>query len=173
MTTFLNIALLSCVAIGALTDLFTKKIYNLLTLPLALFGLAFHAYTTGLSGAAFALSGLGAGLLIYLPLCMGGIMGAGDAKLLGAIGAVAGWRMAVNIGFYALIIGGLIALFILFVMRRFSPWLSDMKRFLISFLVPGCDLQLPHLQQCHWMPYGPALLLALIGMQGEILIPLL
>ena len=47
-----------------------------------------------------------AGLAIFfLPFVMGG-MGAGDVKLMGAIGALMGWRSSVLTAFYSALVGG-------------------------------------------------------------------
>ena len=72
---------------GAIWDLSTRRIPNLLTGPVLLAGLAWASWIGGLAGLADATVGC---LLLALPYVLlfvfaGG--GAGDAKLMGAIGA--------------------------------------------------------------------------------------
>lgn len=73
--------------VAAITDLRTRKIPNWLTVPACVAGIAFHLVTGGLSGLGVALGGfaVGFGLLLVLWLIGGG--GAGDVKLMGALGA--------------------------------------------------------------------------------------
>jgi prepilin peptidase CpaA len=83
-------AVLGATLVAAVTDLRSRRIPNLLTGALFLFGLAHAGLASGLSGAAAA---VGASLLVAAPFVLlfvfaGG--GAGDAKLMGAIGAALG-----------------------------------------------------------------------------------
>jgi Flp pilus assembly protein protease CpaA len=80
-------------AVAAGTDIKERRIPNWLTGPLFLAGLAFSAYTGGWRGAA---DGFCASILLALPFILlflfaGG--GAGDAKLMGAVGA---WLGLIN-----------------------------------------------------------------------------
>ena len=86
-----SILFVACIAtytaIAAVTDLRMHRIPNWLTVPAAIAGLAFHAiapqgwgWTTGVYGFALGFS------LLLLPWILGG-GGAGDVKLLAALGA--------------------------------------------------------------------------------------
>ena len=68
------------------TDLRTSRIPNLLTFSAAAAGLAWHAFG-GWAPLASALGGLALGLLLFLPIYLLRGMGAGDVKLLAALGA--------------------------------------------------------------------------------------
>ena len=59
---------------------------------------------------AFAAAGWATGLALFVPLYALGGMGAGDVKLLGAIGAWLGPMGAVWTGLYGAIAGGVLAL---------------------------------------------------------------
>ncbi|WP_409422129.1 prepilin peptidase [Pseudaeromonas sp. ZJS20] len=89
----MNILLLAALCYGALVDIQTQRIPN--ALVLALLGLALLQQIPGVPLAgpslASALAGLGLGLALNLPCYAFGLMGAGDAKLLAACGAVLGW----------------------------------------------------------------------------------
>jgi prepilin peptidase CpaA len=73
--------------VAAITDITRFKVYNLLTLPLLVAGLVYHGVTAGPAGLALSAAGmvLGASLLLLFYV-MGG-MGAGDVKLMAALGA--------------------------------------------------------------------------------------
>jgi prepilin peptidase CpaA len=73
--------------IAAVMDVWKFKVYNALTIPLLLSGLAYHGVVGGTGGLQGSLMGLlfGFGVLIVV-YAMGG-MGAGDVKLMAAVGA--------------------------------------------------------------------------------------
>lgn len=76
--------------IGSFTDFTRFKVYNLLTFPVFLTGIAYHCLNSGLPGLGFALAGalLGLGVLL-IPYLMGGL-GAGDVKFVMSLGAWTG-----------------------------------------------------------------------------------
>jgi Flp pilus assembly protein protease CpaA len=84
------IILISALVAASLTDIAHRRIPNAITYPLAAFGLLYHFPAVGMNGLIFSLSGIlaGAGLLLLFHL-LGG-MGAGDVKLMAAVGAILG-----------------------------------------------------------------------------------
>lgn len=105
-----DILLLTTLVICLFTDLKYRKIYNNVLIPTLIFGISFNVYNYGLE--ALVKSGLGFMLglsLLLLPFIWGGI-GAGDVKLLAAVGAIKGSAFV----FYAFlgtgIAGGVIAI---------------------------------------------------------------
>jgi prepilin peptidase CpaA len=110
-------ALISAVAV--MTDLRQRRIPNWLTIPSAVVGLLFHGGVALASGGIAAVwsDGLGPALagcafLLFLFATLGALhlMGMGDAKLLGAIGAWLRWPMALRVLFYVLVAGGIVSL---------------------------------------------------------------
>jgi prepilin peptidase CpaA len=97
------------VLVCAAFDWRSRRIPNVLTLTAIALGLALNALFAGAAGAVFSAFGLaiGAGLLL-IPYLMGG-MGAGDVKLMGAVGALLGWQLALTALLYTALAGGLIA----------------------------------------------------------------
>ncbi len=84
-----------------------RRIPNILTLTLITFGIVFNLMTRGISGLSVTLLGLSVGMvLLIIPYITGGI-GAGDVKLLGAIGAVLGAQFVVATFLYGAILGGI------------------------------------------------------------------
>ena len=86
LMTVLTLALLG----AAITDVRSSKIPNLITFPLMLVGLIAHGYFNGLEGFLFSLKGFGIGFSLLFIFYMLGGMGAGDVKLMGAVGAIIG-----------------------------------------------------------------------------------
>jgi prepilin peptidase CpaA len=68
----------------------TRKIPNWLTVSGFAIGVAIHAWLGGWHGVATSLEGAGLALTILLPLVLLRALGAGDWKLMGAIGALLG-----------------------------------------------------------------------------------
>ena len=89
---FLILFLLSILSISAIIDFRAQKIPNLITLPAVIIALLYHFFTNGIDGLTFSALGLAAGIgLLIIPYMLGG-MGAGDAKLMGAVGAILGTK---------------------------------------------------------------------------------
>ena len=75
---------------AAITDIRYARIPNWLTVSLAGFGLVVNGWLYGWTGFFWSVQGLGLGIGCLLFFYIKGGMGAGDVKLLGAIGAVIG-----------------------------------------------------------------------------------
>ncbi len=91
MTYIVLITILAFALIGAaITDVRSSKIPNIITFPLAALGLCIHGIADGIEGMLFSLEGLALGFGLLLIFYMLGGMGAGDVKLLGAVGAIIG-----------------------------------------------------------------------------------
>jgi len=118
MNSFLIIFASTIVAVAALNDLRFQKIPNLLTYPAVVVAIAYHGVTNGLDGVIFGLEGLGLGMgILLLPYIMGG-MGAGDVKLLGAVGSILGPRSVFAAFLFTALIGGLYALGLILAKRQ-------------------------------------------------------
>jgi prepilin peptidase CpaA len=95
---------------ACVTDLRTRRIPNLLTFGSAATALLFHGATGGLPGLGLAFGGWSVGLVLFLPVFLLRGLGAGDVKLLAALGAWLGPSLALWTGLYTAIAGGVLAL---------------------------------------------------------------
>ena len=105
------VVLLTVVLVTAMcTDLRSSRIPNWLTFPAMGFALLTHTWLDGFPGAILSLAGLGTGLGLFLILYVSGSIGAGDVKLMAAVGAIMGPYGALLSGLLAIMVGGLYAL---------------------------------------------------------------
>ena len=100
------------VIVACVFDVATSRIPNALTFTTAALALAFHALVPSGLGVTFALIGLVVGLAVFFPLFALGAMGAGDVKLMAAIGAWLGWKAIVFVALYGSAAGGVLALIV-------------------------------------------------------------
>lgn len=92
-----------------ITDILWRRIYNLVTLPAAFAGLTLGFVNGGWQGLLLAVGGLVIGFAtLIIPYYVGG-MGAGDVKLMAALGALVGPGAIVQVFLYTALIGGVIA----------------------------------------------------------------
>ena len=121
-------------SIAAITDLRTRRIPNWLTASGLCIGLignlvvgALHDGAPGLlTGAQMSLLGAAIGFALLFPLYvvrpagLGHAMGAGDVKLLAAVGAIVGPYAVVSVAVYGLMVGALQSASILLRRGRFG-----------------------------------------------------
>ena len=120
------------VIISVFTDLKERKIYNMVVVPAAVCGLVVNSWFSGTNGLVFSLKGLGAGLaLMFIPFALGGF-GAGDVKLVGAIGSLKGTLFVFKVFLATGIAGGILAVLLLVKQKRL---LSTLKRIWLSFYI--------------------------------------
>lgn len=96
--------------VGAAWDLATYKIPNRLTYTAMVLGLIAQVCLIGRYGLLMGPAGLLLGGAIFLVLYLLRTMGAGDVKLMAAVGAFAGPNAIIAIALYSAIAGGVIAL---------------------------------------------------------------
>ena len=100
------------VVVACLSDIVTARVPNALTFTAAALALAFHAFAPQGGGVLVGMTGLLAGLAVFFPLFALGAMGAGDVKLMAAMGAWLGWKTIIFVALYASLAGGVLALIV-------------------------------------------------------------
>jgi prepilin peptidase CpaA len=103
----IQVLLLVTVIPAAILDLKTRRVPNWITIPAALAAIAVNVFAGAGGGASTSLKGLGIALLVYFPLYALRAMGAGDVKLMGAIGAAVGPANWLLIFVLTAILGGI------------------------------------------------------------------
>lgn len=103
-------AVLGASLVAAFSDVKTRRIPNWLTIPLAGAGLAFSTWRGGLPGLGEAVLGWLALAFPYIVMFILGHGGAGDAKMMGAIGAWLPLRAGLIVLCCVAITGGILAL---------------------------------------------------------------
>jgi len=99
--------------IASVTDLRSHRISNRLTYSTLIFGLVFYSLHSGLSGFLYSLGGLFLGLALLIMFYLVGGMGAGDVKLMAAVGSLLGPQGVFAAFLGTALIGGIYALIIL------------------------------------------------------------
>ena len=97
-------------AVACVSDVRTRRIPNPLTFSAAAGALLFHLITGGVSAAGSSLAGALLGALLFFPMFALRGMGAGDVKLLAAVGAWLGPSQVVMAALATSIAGGVIAI---------------------------------------------------------------
>ena len=109
-------AALVCVA--CVTDLRVRRIPNWLTLSGVCAGLLLHTATAGYAGAVFSIEGLLLGFGAYFALYCLRAMGAGDVKLMAAVGALVGPGIWIWVFIATSLAAGVLAVGLMVVKRR-------------------------------------------------------
>jgi prepilin peptidase CpaA len=119
MPTFVKILLLTLVVVAGIYDLRFRKIPNWLNLSGVVLGLGVNTLLLAGHGFAMALLGLGCSLAVYVPLYLIRGMGAGDVKLMAAVGAMAGPRDWLIIFLVTALLGGVVSILFIAWKKRF------------------------------------------------------
>lgn len=110
MNLFLIIFLTVVLIASMYIDILSQRIPNIITIPAILTGVLSHGMFQGISGLIYSMEGLVLGvLLLIVPYLLGG-MGAGDVKLMGAVGSVLGPTGVFGAVLLTALIGGLYGL---------------------------------------------------------------
>ncbi|MRG85808.1 A24 family peptidase [Salinibacillus xinjiangensis] len=149
----IQIILTIVLVISLITDIKDRKILNIVTLPTIFFAFIYHFIMSGFDGLLFSASGFFVGLgLLLIPFMLGG-MGAGDVKLMAAIGALQGMQFVFYAFIYTALIGGIIAVVLL--LKRKELFQSFQRILFATKLKTLEGLQKDDLH--HAFPYGIAI----------------
>jgi prepilin peptidase CpaA len=150
--------------LAAWTDLRSRRIPNWLTVPGLVIGVAANSALGGWSGLKSSLLGAGVGLLILLPFVLVRSLGAGDWKLVGALGAFTGPGALLDMLLGSVLVAGVMAMALVIYKGRTLETLRNIGHILISlvtFQLPGSRVSLDNPDALK-VPYGVALALTVV-----------
>jgi prepilin peptidase CpaA len=127
MPLIIKIVLIGTVVLAGLYDLRYRRIPNWLNVSGMSLGLCANLVAFEGHGFVLALLGIGCSLLVYLPLYLVRGMGAGDVKLMAAVGAIAGPRNWLGIFLATALLGGAAALIYVVFRRRLLETLLNLS----------------------------------------------
>jgi prepilin peptidase CpaA len=110
---------LAATILCGVTDLWRFRVFNVVTIPLLISGLAYHAFSPFGERVGFAVVGAVLGTALLAPFCALGGVGAGDVKLLAGIGA---WIGAYDVLVVFIVTGFLVGLYSLSVLAISNDW---------------------------------------------------
>ena len=119
MPPVLKIVVLVLVAIAATYDIRFRRIPNNLNICGVIAGITLNTFLFARTGIATAVLGCMLALAIYFPLYYLRAMGAGDVKLMAAIGSLVGPQLWIGIFVCTVIAGGILAGAVAITRRRF------------------------------------------------------
>jgi len=141
-----------------------RRIPNWLTLPGLVVGIVVNAVVGGWPGAKSSLLGAGLGLLILLPFVLVKALGAGDFKLVGALGALLGPTRLVAVLIGSMFVAGLMAAVLIVYKGRVRQSLRNMGHMLGAFLMlrlPGPEVSLDNPESVK-VPFGVAVAVTVV-----------
>jgi prepilin peptidase CpaA len=130
-------AVLIVCAVACYTDGRTRRIPNSLTFGAAAVALIFQGVTGGLTGFGWSVGGWLAGVALFAPAFILGGMGAGDVKLLAAIGAWLGPVDTLWTALYTMLAGGVLALIVSLALGYLRQALTNIWTLLCYWRVAG------------------------------------
>jgi prepilin peptidase CpaA len=141
-------------------DLRTRRIPNALTAGMSGVGLALAAIGVSGVGPAAALLGFALGLLLMMPGYMLGATGAGDVKLMAAVGTILGPALVVPAFLFTAIAGGVLAIIVAARRGRVTAALAGTGQLIAS--PSGAQRKIRAAGTAHRFAYGPAIALGSI-----------
>jgi prepilin peptidase CpaA len=156
---------LALVLSAAWMDCRTRKIPNWLTVPALLIGFTVHIMIAGWPGAKTSLEGAGVALGLLLPLVLLRGLGAGDWKLMGALGAFLGPVLLLFVLLGSVLVAGLMGIVQVMRTRRVKETMRNLSVLVRGFLSfglrknPQISLDNPGLLK---LPFGVAVAAATV-----------
>ena len=143
------------VTVATVVDIRTRRIPNLLTAGMAGAGLVLAA--AGASGVSLAAAALGIvlGLVLMLPGHALGATGAGDVKLMAAIGSLIGPALIIKAFLFTAVAGGVLAVAVSWRRRRLATTFAGTARLIAT--PSGARSELKSAASSSRFAYGPAI----------------
>lgn len=142
----IELGVIPLVAVASAADIASQRIPNTLILAGAAVGFLLQGWAAGTGGVLAAIYGLVVGLAILLPGYLMGFTGAGDAKLMAAIGTFLGPVGVLQAALISIFVGGIIAigfaLSALIHRQSISPW-GRYALMMRTLVITGRPLYIP------------------------------
>jgi len=169
-------ALAALVITAAAADLRLKKIPNWLTYPAILLGLAGNTLAGWTNpagrwwGLVASLAGFAVGFLPLLLAWLAGGIGGGDAKLMGAVGAIGGWQFVLSAMLYGFVVAALMAVAVMVRRHLVRRTLRRVWQTLVLLVTPGARPADPTDRDSPTVPFGVALCVGTLAAIAEVLL---
>ena len=152
---FLTVILL----IAVIYDIRFHRIPNWLTFPSMVTGIAYHTYMKGTQGFIFSIEGLFLGLAIFMVFYLSAGMGAGDVKLMAAVGGLLGPKGVFMAFIGTALIGGIYAIILLTLHGHLKETVKRYGAILKMFVFTGKFMYFPpeKREKLPLMAYGVAI----------------
>lgn len=146
------------------TDWRSRRIPNWLTVPALVLGIAANTLATGWDGAKESLLGAALGLGLLLPFVLIRSLGAGDWKLVGALGAFLGPSRLTTVLLGTILVAGLMAVVLIVWKRRVGQTLRNLAHMvagLFTLHLPGPEVSLDNPDSLK-IPFGVAVAVTIV-----------
>jgi len=151
-----------CLLIASIYDATTKKIPNWISLVLIVSGFNWNYFFAEGLGLRDSSAGLVAGLLLMLPGHVLGSMGAGDVKLVAAIGSVVGLNQVLDVVLYSYMVMFVVAIIFIIARGGLFKLLFRYKALIYGLFIGTWSYQKPDNSEAagHRLPLAPGITLA-------------
>lgn len=157
------IILAPILVIAAATDIRSRRIPNWLTFPAIIAGILYHFFTAGIQGGLLSMAGVLMGMAFFLPFYIKGGTGAGDVKLMGAVGAFLGPRGVFYAFLFTSMAGGVYACLLLMRHGLFKQTFRRYRDMLGTVLLLHKMIYLPPDTAMPVLRFGIAIAVGTIG----------
>ena len=150
--------------VAGVMDWRSRRIPNWLTVPGLFVGVIANTAVSGWSGAKASLLGAGLGVLLLLPFVLVRSLGAGDWKLIGALGAFLGPGNLLDVLLVTVLMAGAMALALIVWKGRVKQTVRNILHILgafFSFHLPGPEVSLDSKESLK-IPFGVAVTAAVV-----------
>jgi prepilin peptidase CpaA len=126
--------LVGVLLIASIKDILSYKVPNWVTLPTAIIGIIWHASARGSEGFFYSLEGVVVGFALMIFFYLTGGSGAGDVKLMAAVGGFLGPKGILIAWICTSFVGGIYALILLAIKGHLTKTFKRYGAFLKTFI---------------------------------------
>lgn len=152
---------------AVLSDTATRKIPNRLILVGIIAGLLCQAFLPDGEGALMGLKGLGLGFVLFLPMYLLRVMGAGDVKLMAMVGVFTGLPNIYGIALFTILAGGILSLLFSLKMKASRRMFDNIKLIMLLGITKVASGKMPvnetAIESVGTLPYAWAIALGTAG----------